>query len=105
MQRYRWTRGEHRPARKELGQAARGNRAVLFGKPHFTMPSIESAYLNLNLYANTNPNFQRNVIEKMMEISKKDAKFISNDESILVKSVLNSFEVFGKFPAKCGIYK
>ena len=64
------------------------------------MPSIESAYLNLNLYANTNPNFQRNVIEKMMAISKKDAKFISNDESILVKSVLNSFEVFGKFPAK-----
>ena len=100
MQRYRWTRGEHRPARKELGQTPQGNRAVLFGKPHFTMPSIESAYLNLNLYANTNPNFQRNVIEKMMEISKKDAKFISNDESILVKSVLNSFEVFGKFPAK-----
>eukprot|EP00944_MAST-04C_sp_MAST-4C-sp1_P012281 g12281.t1 len=100
MQRYRWTRGEHRPARKELGQAPQGNRAVLFGKPHFTMPSIESAYLNLNLYANTNPNFQRNVIEKMMAISKKDAKFISNDESILVKSVLNSFEVFGKFPAK-----
>ena len=40
-------------------------------KSQLTMPSIESAYLNLNLYANTNPNFQRNVIEKMMEISKK----------------------------------
>ena len=71
-----------------------------FRKPDLTMPSIESAYLNLNLYANTNPNFQRNVIEKMMAISKKDAKFVSDDESILVKSVLNSFEVFGKFPAK-----
>ena len=35
-----------------------------------------------------------------MAISKKDAKFVSDDESILVKSVLNSFEVFGKFPAK-----
>ena len=57
---------------RSLGRRPQGNRPVLFGKPHFTMPSIESAYLNLNLYAyNTNPNFQRNVIEKMMEISKK----------------------------------
>ena len=60
----------------------------------------DSAYLNLNLYANTNPNFDRKVIERLFRISQKDAQYVTDEEGILVRSVLNSFEIFGNFPAK-----
>ena len=50
--------------------------------------------INLNLFSNTNPCFNELVIEKLVVISKKSAEFVTDEESRLIASVLNSFECF-----------